>query len=70
MSSKGRLQTVVLDATLKIDERYEGYRADVARALTHVLRAQLESPSDAARGREVDKIVESLGQNIRTKAVS
>ena len=70
MSSKGRLQTVVLDATLKIDERYDGYRADVARALTQALRAQLESPSDAARGREVDKIVESLGHNIRTKVVS
>jgi hypothetical protein len=58
------------DATLKIDERYGGYRADTARALTNALRAQLESPSDAARGREVDKIVEALGHSIRTKAVS
>jgi hypothetical protein len=70
MGSKGRLQTVVLDATLKVDERYDGYRADVARALTQALRAQSNSPTDAARGREVDKIVESLGHSIRSKVAS
>ncbi len=69
MSSKGRLQTVVLDATLKVDERYDGYRADLARALSQALRAQLESPSDTARGRQVDKIVESLGHSIHAKVV-
>ncbi len=69
MGSKSRLQAVVLDATLKVDARYAGYRADVARALSDALRAQLESPSDAARAREIDKIVEALGSNIRAKVI-
>ncbi len=70
MGSRNRLQTVVLDATLTLDERYEGYRADVARGLTQTLRAQTDSPTDAARGREVDKIIESLGHQLRSKVVS
>jgi hypothetical protein len=67
MSSQSRLHSVVADAALTLDERYEGYRADVARALTQTIRAQSESPTDAARGREVDKIVESLGEKLRNK---
>lgn len=67
MTSKSRLQTVVLDATLTLDERYDGYRSDVARALSDALRAQIDSPTDAARAREIDKRIEWLGNQLRNK---
>ena len=68
MSSRSRLDSVVLQAAQTIDQRHDGYLADVARALKLVLRAQAESPTDAARAREIDKIVESLGDQIRRKS--
>jgi hypothetical protein len=69
MSSQSRLTSVVSDAARTLDERYDGYRAEVAKALTQTIRAQSETASDAARGREVDRIVEALGQQVRSKAV-
>jgi hypothetical protein len=68
VSSRSRLDSVVLQAAQTIDQRHDGYLADVARALKLVLRAQAESPTDAARAREIDKIVESLGDQIRRKS--
>jgi hypothetical protein len=65
VSSRPRLDSVVLQAAQTIDQRHDGYLADVARALKLVLRAQADSPTDAARAREIDKIVESLGDQIR-----
>ena len=69
MSSRPRLDSVVLQAAQTVDQRYEGYLADVARALKLVLRAQSDSPTDSARTREIDKIVESLGEQVRSKSV-
>ena len=70
MSSQTRLASVMNDAARTLDERYDGYRAEIAKALTLTIRAQSEIGSDAARGREVDRIVEALGQQLRSKAVS
>ena len=67
MAPENRLQSVLQDAALTLDERYEGYRADVARALTLAIRAQSDSPSDAARAREIDRIIESLGQKLQRR---
>ena len=69
MSSRPRLDSVVLQAAQTIDQRHDGYLADVARALKLVLRAQTDSPTDAARAKEIDKIVESLGDQIRRKSM-
>jgi hypothetical protein len=68
VSSRPRLDSVVLQAAQTIDQRHDGYLADVTRALKLVLRAQADSPTDAARAREIDKIVESLGDQIRRKS--
>lgn len=69
MSSQSRLAAVMGDAARTLDERYDGYRAEIAKALALTIRAQSETASDAARGREVDRIVEQLGQQLRGKAV-
>ena len=70
MGAQSRLHSVLADAALTLDERYDGYQADVARALAQAIRAQTESPTDASRSREVDKIVESLGQQLRSRTAT
>ena len=66
MSSQTRLASVLEDAALTLDERYDSYRADVAGSLTQIIRAQTETSSDAARLREIDKIIEALGAQLRS----
>ncbi len=68
MSSRPRLDSVVLQAAQTIDQRYADYLTDVARALKLALRAQSDSPTDSARAREIDRIVEALGEQIRSKS--
>lgn len=70
MSSQTRLETVMNDAASTLDERYDGYRAEITHALLLTIRAQAEATSEAARGREVDRIIVAIGQKLRSKAVS
>jgi len=56
---------VIGAAVQTIDERYADYRIDVTTALRQVLRAQSDASSDAARARDIEKIVQSLGEKLR-----
>lgn len=56
---------VIAAAVQTIDERCIGYRVDVMTALQQVLRAQGEATSDSARARDVEKVVQALGEKLR-----
>ena len=56
---------VIGAAVQTIDERYADYRIDVTTALQRVLRAQGDASSDAARARDIEKIVQALGEKLR-----
>ena len=56
---------VIGGAVQTIDERYADYRIDVTTALQQVLRAQGDASSDAARARDIEKIVQALGEKLR-----
>lgn len=64
MTSPTKLQSVVANAVATIDERHAGYRTNLARALTQVLQAQNDAPSDASRARDVDKIISTVGEQL------
>lgn len=70
MTTPTKLQSVITDAVATVDERHTGYRANLARAVTQVLQAQDSAPSDASRGRDVDKIIAVVAEQLSAATTS
>jgi hypothetical protein len=65
--SNRRIVEVAGEKALLVDERFEGYRAELVRALVAAIQAQQEGLSDKGRRDKVGKVVEALGAVVATK---
>ena len=55
---------VARDVVLEIPERYDGYRAQLVHKLTDVIGCQRSGLSNAARRKEVRRVLEAFGQQV------
>lgn len=69
-NSREKLAKVFGTAAAELDQRYPHYPKDATQALAHILKTQNETASDAMRSREVDRIIESLGEKLRSSKTS
>lgn len=65
--SNRRIFEVAGEKALLVDERFEGYRAELVRTLVAAIQAQQEGLSDKGRRDKVGKVVEALGSVVATK---
>jgi len=65
-----RLVSVFESAAKNLDQRYDGYNVEATRALVRIVKAQSETTSDAQRARDVDRVIESLGEQLHSNATT
>ena len=56
------------NAAKNLDLRYDDYYSEATLALVRIVKAQSETTSDSQRAREIDRIIESLGEQLQTHA--
>ncbi|MXV88011.1 MAG: hypothetical protein F4117_07915 [Acidimicrobiales bacterium] len=59
---------MVAETIEAVDERYPGYRVDLAKAIIEVVNSQETAATEAARRDRIQDLVESLGASITSKA--
>jgi hypothetical protein len=62
-----RIVEVAGEKAVLIDERYDGYQAELVRTLVAAIQVQGEGLSDKGRKEKVGKVVEALGSVAATK---
>jgi len=68
IGGKKQLAAVIGAAINGIDERYIGYRSDLAKAIIEIVATQETSATDGARRDRIQTLVESLGLAIATSS--
>lgn len=68
MGGRRQLRAVVAETIEAVDERYPGYRVDLAKAIIEVVNSQETAATEAARRDRIQDLVESLGTSITSKA--
>jgi hypothetical protein len=66
--SQEKLGSACVNAAKNLDQRYNGYNVEATKALVRIVKAQSETTSDTQRAREVDRIIESLGELLHANA--
>ncbi len=65
-----KLAKVFATAAAELDQRYPDYYKDTTQALTRIVKTQSETATDSMRLREVDRIIESLGEKLHSSTSS
>lgn len=63
-----RLFSAFANAAQNLDLRYDNYHVEATQALVRIVKAQSETTSDAQRAREIDRVIESLGEQLHAHA--
>ena len=64
MTASTKVIEVAKQQALNLSERYDGYRAAIARALIDVIRIQQEGLSEKGRRDKALKTIEALGTKV------
>ena len=68
MGGRRQLRAVIAETIEAVDERYPGYRVEMAKAIIEVVNSQETAATEAARRDRIQGLVESLGTSITSKA--
>ena len=64
IGGRRQLAAVIKEAIVTVDERYDGYREDLAKAMIAAVEAQQSSATESKRRDRIQQIVQTLGATV------
>ena len=64
IGGKQQLSAIIGEAIVGIDERYDGYRNDLAKAIIEVIGTQESAATETSRRDQIQQVADSIGTSI------